>query len=67
MPYEGKFPEVSDVKPPRDSSSLRRLFVLFTPDKAKPSVRRGQKAADLIKSKMAELPKDEPAVSSAFF
>ena len=30
-------------------------------------MRRGQKAADLIKSKMAELPKDEPAVSSAFY
>jgi len=30
-------------------------------------VRRGQKATDLRKLKMAELPKDEPAVSSAFF
>jgi hypothetical protein len=36
------------------------------PDKTKPSVRRGRKAAGLIYSKMAELPKDEPAVSSAF-
>ena len=31
-----------------------------SPDKAKPSVRRGQKATGLIKSKMVELPKDEP-------
>jgi hypothetical protein len=36
------------------------------PDKAKPSVRRGQKAADLIKSKMAELPKDKPLACPAF-
>jgi hypothetical protein len=37
------------------------------PDKAKPSVRRGRKAAVLIKSKMAELPKDEPKASRPFF
>jgi hypothetical protein len=30
-------------------------------------VRRRRKAADLLKGKMAELPKDEPEVSSAFF
>ena len=29
-------------------------------------MRRGQKAADLIKSKMAELPKDEPMVVRLF-
>jgi hypothetical protein len=41
--------------------SLNKL----NPDKAKPFVRRERKAAGLLK-KMAELPKDEPAVSSAF-
>jgi hypothetical protein len=30
-------------------------------------VRRGQKAAGLFKEKMAELPKDEPFGSSAFY
>jgi len=34
-------------------------------DKAKPFVRKGRKAAGLL-VKMAELPKDEPPVSSAF-
>ena len=38
----------------------------LNPDKAQPSVRRGRKAAGLEK-KMAELPKDEPLVSSAFY
>jgi len=38
-----------------------------SPDKAKPSVRRGRRAAGLLGKKMAELPKDEPSVSSAFF
>jgi hypothetical protein len=36
------------------------------PDKAKPFVRRGRKAAGL-KAEMAELPKDKPEVSPAFF
>ena len=35
-----------------------------SPDKAKPFVRGGQKAAGLRRSKMAELPKDKPLVSS---
>ena len=39
---------------------------LLTPDKANLSVRKGRKEADLIYSKMAELPKDEPTVDSAF-
>jgi len=30
-------------------------------------VRRGQKATGLKRSEMAELPKDEPVASSAFF
>jgi hypothetical protein len=37
-----------------------------SPDKAKPSVRRERKAAGLIKSKMAELPKQKPLISSTF-
>ena len=40
-------------------------FCIFVLDKAKPSVRRGRKAAGLS-CKMAELPKDRPTVSSAF-
>jgi hypothetical protein len=40
--------------------------ILFT-RKAKPSVRRGQKAPGLFKEKTAELPKDEPFGSSAFY
>ena len=43
----------------------RLLYFYF--DKAKPSVRRRRKAEGLTKSKIGELPKDEPAVSSAFF
>jgi len=38
----------------------------LNPEKAKPSVRRGRKAAGLFREKMAELPKDKPEVSSAF-
>ncbi len=38
-----------------------------SPDKAKPSARRGRKAAGAEQLfSMAELPKDEPKVSSAF-
>jgi hypothetical protein len=36
------------------------------PDKAKPSVRRGRKAAGLFEIKMAELPEVGPFGSSAF-
>jgi hypothetical protein len=36
-------------------------------EKAKPFVRRGRKAAGPAKGWMAELPRDEPLVSSAFF
>jgi hypothetical protein len=43
----------------------KTLIRKLNPDKAKPSVRRGQKVAGLS-SKMAELPKDETLVSSAF-
>ena len=52
-------------KSPRGSCASWGLSY-FDPDKAKPSVRRARNAAGLTKSKMAELPKDEPAVSSAF-
>ena len=57
-------------KVPIYSKSFGHLFGGFCTlilDKAKPSVKRGRKAAGLIKSKMAELPKDAPAVGSAFF
>jgi hypothetical protein len=37
-----------------------------SPDKAKPSVKWGWKAAGLLGRKMAELLKDESLVSSAF-
>jgi len=36
------------------------------PDKAKPFVRRGRKAAGLLEKKMAELPKEELTVGSVF-
>jgi hypothetical protein len=36
-------------------------------EKAKPFERRGRKAAGPAKGGMAELPRDEPLVSSAFF
>jgi hypothetical protein len=39
---------------------------MMDPDKAKLFARGGRKAADLTKTKMAELPKDEPLVCSAF-
>ena len=48
---------------PKKKLSNKKL----NPDKAKPFVRRGRKAAGLIKEKMAELPKDETSGSSAFF
>jgi len=38
----------------------------LNPEKAKPFVRRGRKAADLINSKMAELSMDGRLVSSAY-
>jgi hypothetical protein len=40
-------------------NKLQETANLKNPDKAKPSVRRGRKAAGLIRSKMAELPKDD--------
>jgi len=48
-----------------DKITCRFLEMIF-PDKAKPSARRGRKATGLIKSRMAELPKDDPWGGSAF-
>jgi hypothetical protein len=46
---------------------LLEVIPMLILDKAGSSVREGQKAADLRKLKMAELPKDEPPASSTLF
>jgi hypothetical protein len=52
---------------PFDKITLYSLNKRDSPDKAKPFVRRGQKAAGLLKKKMAELTKDNSKVGHPFY
>jgi hypothetical protein len=47
-------------------ASHKKYHYKIDPHKAKPFVRRGQKAAGLLGRKMAELPKDKSSGSSPF-